>query len=124
MFVGVPVIVALVPEAAIPVTFTVLLRVQLKVVPETAFGFVITIGVMAVPPHKVCVAGLAATSGLGLTVTETVVELFPQPPELAVIVNTVVCGTVVVLVKLPVMLVPFPLAAIPVRLVVLSRVHE
>lgn len=120
----VPEIVELVPETAIPVTFTALLRVQPKVVPGVAFGFVIRIGVIALPLQSVCVAGDAATSGLGFTNTETVVVLLPQPPELAVMVNMVVCGTVVLLVKFPVMFVPLPPAAIPVRFTLLSRVHE
>ena len=75
------------------------------------------------PPHKVCVTGLAATVGLGFTITVTVVVLVPQLPELAVIVKIVLCCTLVILVKFPVIFVPLPLAPIPVRLVVLSLVQ-
>lgn len=121
--VNVPLIVADVPLAAIPGVLAVLLLVQLKVVLGKAFGLVITIGVIGVPAHKVCVAGEAATSGRGLTMTVTVVVLVPQPLAVAEIVNTVVCCTKVVLVKAPVMFVPLPLAAIPVKLAVLSRVQ-
>lgn len=91
MLVNVPVMVAEVPLAAIPVRFAVLFLVQLKVVPATPLGFVIVIGAIAMPPHNVCVAGAAATVGLGLTITVTVVVLVPQPAELAVIVKVVVC---------------------------------
>ena len=43
--------------------------------------------------------------------------------DVATIVNIVVCGELVAFVKLPEMVAEFPLAEIPVRLVVLSRVH-
>ena len=42
-----------VPLVAIPVRLVVLSRVQLKVVPATAFGLEITILVIAVPEHIV-----------------------------------------------------------------------
>jgi hypothetical protein len=48
VLVNVPVIEDPVPLAAIPVRFAVLDLVQLKVVPATAFGLVISICVMAV----------------------------------------------------------------------------
>ena len=53
VFVSVPVIVDPVPLFAIPVRFVVLSLVQLKVVPTTALGFVITIFVIAVPEQTV-----------------------------------------------------------------------
>ena len=53
VFVSVPVIVAPVPLAAIPVRLTVLSLVQLKVVPVSAFGFVIVMVPIAAPEHKV-----------------------------------------------------------------------
>ena len=53
VFVSVPVIVDPVPLFAIPVRFVVLVLVQLKVVPTTALGFVITIFVIAVPEQTV-----------------------------------------------------------------------
>ena len=53
VFVSVPVIVPPVPLAAIPVRLTVLSLVQLKVVPVTAFGFVIVIVPIAAGEHRV-----------------------------------------------------------------------
>ena len=53
LFVNVPFIVAPVPLAPMPVRFTVLSLVQLKVVPETLLGLVITIFEIAVPEQIV-----------------------------------------------------------------------
>ncbi len=53
MLVSVPEIGEPVPFAAIPVRFVVLSLVQLKVVPATLLGFVITIFEMATPEHLV-----------------------------------------------------------------------
>jgi len=117
LFVSVPVIVAPPPLAAIPVRLTVLSLIQLNVVPASALGFVIVMVPIAVPEHRVCVAGVALTVGFGLTVTLTVV-VEVQVPAVAVIVNVVVCGVVVLFVSVPVMAAPEPLAAIPVRLTV------
>ena len=41
------------PLVAIPVTLVVLVRVQVNVVPAIAFGLVMSIGMMAVPEHRV-----------------------------------------------------------------------
>ena len=49
---SVPTIVEPVPLDAIPVRLEVLLRVQENVVPATELGFVMSIGVMAIPEHK------------------------------------------------------------------------
>jgi hypothetical protein len=62
--------------AAAPVTFVLLRIVQLKLVPETLFGFVIGIFVVA-PLQMVCVAG-ARTLGTGLTVMITVCDALTQ----------------------------------------------
>ena len=121
--VKVPKIVADVPLAAMPGVFTVLFLVQLKVVLGNAFGLVRMILVIGNPAHTVCVAGAAATSGRGLTMTFTVVVLVPQPLVVADMVKITVCCTNVVLVNAPVMFVPLPLAAIPVTLTALSRVQ-
>jgi hypothetical protein len=71
------------------------------------------------------VAGVALTVGLGLTVivAVAVVELKHPAPEEAAMVNVVVCATLVVLVRVPEMGEPVPLAAIPVRLMLLSLVQ-
>lgn len=59
---------------------------------------------------------------MGLTTTVAVVGAPWQPSAVGVIVNVTVTGAVVVLVSEPLML-PLPLAAIPVAVVVLSRVQ-
>ena len=56
-----------------------------------------------------------------MTVTAVVDD--GHPFAVAVIVNVVVCGVLVVLDKTPVIAGPVPLAEIPVRFVVLSLVH-
>jgi hypothetical protein len=66
------------------------------------------------------VAALVIT-GLGFTVIVTVVNE-EHPPAVAVMVNTVTCCAMVVLVNVPLIL-TVPLAAIPVRLTVLSLVQ-
>ena len=53
LLVNVPEIGDPLPFAAIPVRLVVLVLVQLKVVPATALGFVITILVIAVPEQTV-----------------------------------------------------------------------
>lgn len=58
------------PLAAMPVTFTLLSLVQLKVVPATLP--VITIVVIGTPLHTVCVDGVATAFGVGLTTTVAV----------------------------------------------------
>ena len=89
VLVRVPLIDAPLPLAAIPVRFAVLFLVQLNVVPATAFGFVISICVIAVPEQIVCDAGVAFTVGVGLTVMVAVAVLL-QLPAVAVKVNVVV----------------------------------
>lgn len=70
--------------------------------------------------QTLAVAALVIT-GLGFTVTVTVVA-DEHPPAVAVMVNTVTCWLIVVLVNVPLIL-PLPLAAIPVRFTVLSLVQ-
>ena len=123
MFVNVPEILAPTPFAAIPVRFTVLVLVQMKVVPTILFGFVILIEVIAVPEQTVWLIGEALTFGFGFTATVSVKVAEEQPFADAVMVKYVVCGEFVVLVKVPEMLAPIPTAAIPVRLIELSLVQ-
>jgi hypothetical protein len=70
------------------------------------------------------VEGVAKASGVGFTITVAVVaaeahDPTPEPP-VAMMVKLVVCGTKEVLVNVPEMELPVPLAAMPLRLVVLS----
>jgi len=58
------------PLAAIPVTFTLLSLVQVKVVPATSL--VSTIGVIGLPEQTVCADGVATACGVGFTVTVAV----------------------------------------------------
>ncbi len=67
--------------------------------------------------------GVALTVGLGLTVIVAVVVLEHPAAVDATMVNVVTCCAPVVLVSVPDMGDPVPLAAIPVRLVVLSLVQ-
>jgi hypothetical protein len=108
------------PLAAIPVTETVLSLVQLKVVPLTMP--VNAIVVIVAPEQIVCDDGVATAFGVGLTITAAVIGAPGQPLAVGVIVNVTVTGVLVVLVNEPLIL-PEPLAAIPVTLIVLSLVQ-
>ena len=64
------------------------------------------------------------TVGLGLTVTVAVVVVLEHPAAVdAVMVKVVACAVLVVLVNVPEIGEPVPLAAIPVRSVILSLVQ-
>ena len=65
---------------------------------------------------------MRTTVGLGFTITLAVMEVPEQVAGLGVIVKVTVTGAVVVLVSAPLIL-PLPLAAIPVKAVVLSLVQ-
>ena len=108
------------PDAAIPVTVAVLLRVHVKVVPITGPDSVMV--VIRVSEQMVCVAGVATAVGVGLTNTVAVIAAPGQPLAVGVIVKVTVTGTEVVLVSVPKIL-PDPLVAIPVTVAVLLRVH-
>ena len=82
---------------------------------------VILIGVI-VPWQTVAVAGATVIDGIGFTMTVAVIGVPEQPLTSGVIVNVTVTGAVVVLVNMPLIL-PLPLAAIPVTATVLSRVQ-
>jgi hypothetical protein len=122
VFVRVPEIGDPVPLAAMPVRLDVLVLVQLNVVPDTAFGLVITILLIGTPEQSVWFVFVALTVGMGLTVTVTVV-LLEHPAAVAVMVNVVVCCVEVLLLNIPEIDAPVPLAGIPVRLVVLVLVQ-
>ena len=108
------------PLAAIPVTATVLSRVQLYVV-EATFPDK-TIAVMALPEQTVCAEFVATTFGVGLTRTVVVMGVPAHPLDVGVMVNVTVSGALVVLVKPP-LISPLPLAAIPVTVPVLFLVQ-
>jgi hypothetical protein len=105
------------PLAVIPVTEAVLFLVQLKVVPLMLL--VSVTGVIVTPEQMVCVNGVAVATGTGFTRT---VALLVQVLELRVMVNVTYSGAVFVFVRAPLIL-PDPLAAIPVTVVVLFLVQ-
>ena len=74
------------------------------------------------PEHIVWLAGVAAASGLGLTNTVAVTGVPGQLLADGVIVNVTVTGDSVVLVNVPLIL-PLPLAAMPVTVPVLFLVQ-
>src|SRR5690242_14422841 len=73
---------------------------------------------MLPPEQMVCDAGVATALGVGFTSTVAVIGAPGQPLAVGVIVNVTVTGALVVLVNVPLML-PEPLAAIPVTVPVL-----
>jgi hypothetical protein len=109
-----------VPLAAIPGAVAVLSLVQLYVVPATEL--VNTIVLIAVPEQMVCDAGVATALGVGFTNTVAVIGVPGQPLAVGVMVNVTVMGANVVFVNAPLIL-PDPLAAIPVTVPVLFLVQ-
>lgn len=109
-----------IPLAAIPVTVPVLFLVQVYVVDGTVL--VNTIAVKGLPEQIVCDDGVAKASGFGSTVTVAVIAVPGQPFALDVIVNVTVTGDNVVFVNEPVIL-PLPLAAMPVTVPVLFLIQ-
>lgn len=108
----------------VPVKFTMLSRLQLYVVPATAFGLLIVILAMLFPEQIVCVIGVADTVGFGFTITCEVAASEIQPSsEVAYKEKVTVCGAFVLLVKFPEITCVLPLAAIPVTFTVLFRVQ-
>ena len=108
------------PLAAIPVTKSVLVLVQLNVVPLTAP--VNAIVVIALPEQMDCEAGAATAFGIGFTNTVAVIDAPGQPLTVGVMVKVTVTGALVVLYKLPTMS-PEPVPGIPVTVPVLSLVQ-
>ena len=78
--------------------------------------------VIAMPEHFVCEDGVAIAVGVGLTNTVAVIGVPGQLLAVGVIVKVTVTGALVVLVNVPLIL-PDPLAEIPVTAIVLSRVQ-
>ena len=78
--------------------------------------------VMVAPEHIVWLAGVATAFGVGFTSTVAVMAVPVQPLAVGVIVKVTVTGAVVVFVSEPLIL-PEPLAAMPVTVPVLSRVQ-
>jgi len=81
-----------------------------------------TIVVIVEPEQMVCDAGAATAFGVGFTSTVAVTGAPAQPLAVGMIVKVTVCGILVVLVNAPLIL-PLPLAAIPVTLAVLFLVQ-
>ena len=111
------------PEAAIPVTVPVLSLVHAYVVPATAP--LSTIVVIGLAEQIVWLDGVATASGVGFTITVAVICGPTQPVAVTVgvMVKVTVCETDVRLVKIPLIVLPLPLAAIPDTFTVLSLVH-
>jgi hypothetical protein len=106
-----------VPDAARPILGV--LFVQLNTVPAT--GLVKVTAVVLVPLHTVWLAGVF-TLGVGLTVSVAIIAGPSQPFILGIMVKVTITGVVPVVVKVPVIL-PVPLAAMPVAVATLSLVH-
>ena len=78
--------------------------------------------VIVAPEQIVCVKGVADAIGAAFTNTVAVIGVPTHPLAVGVMVNVTVMGDAVVFVKAPVIL-PDPLAAIPVAETVLSLVQ-
>ena len=79
-------------------------------------------GVIDAPEQTVCDEGVLTALGRGFTNTVAVTAVPAHPPDMAVMVNVTVTGAVPVLVSVPLIL-PVPLATMPVTAVVLFRVQ-
>lgn len=117
VFVAVKLAIFPVPEAASPMLGV--LFVQLNTVPAT--GLVKVTAVVAAPLHTVWLAGVF-TLGVGRTVSVAIIAGPSQPLILGIMVKVTVTGVVAVVVNVPLIL-PVPLAAIPVAATTLSLVH-
>ena len=109
------------PLPGIPVTVAVLSLVQLNTVPATLP--LSTIVVIGAPEHTVWLDGVATAFGIGFTTTVAVVVGPAQPLAVGVMVKVTVTGALVVLVRLPEIGDPAPLAGIPVTVATLSLVQ-
>ena len=110
LFVNVPVILPE-PLDAMPVTELVLFLVQAYVVPLAVL--LIAMGVIIDPEQIVCEVVLAVAVTLGFTNTVAAIGVPVQVLAVGVTVNVTFTGSAVVFVKDP-LIVPVPLAAIPV----------
>ena len=79
--------------------------------------------VIGVPEQTVCADGVATTLDNGFTSTVAVIGAPVHPPAVGIMVNVTVTGADVVFVSAPLMVVPDPLAAMPVTEPVLSLVQ-
>ena len=79
-------------------------------------------GVIDAPEQIVCDEGVLTAVGRGFTNTVAVTGVPAHPLAVGVMVNVTVTGAVVVFVSAPLIL-PLPLAAMPVAVVVLLRVQ-
>ena len=82
-----------------------------------------TIGVMLVPEQIVWLKGVAVAFGVGFTNTVAMIGVPVQPLALGVMVKVTSSGANVVLVNVP-LISPTPLEAMPVIVVVASRIQE
>ena len=80
------------------------------------------IGVILAPEQIVWLFGVDTASGVGFTSTGAVIGAPVQPLALGVMVNVTSSGAKVVLVNVP-LISPLPLEAMPVMVVVASRVQ-
>jgi len=83
--------------------------------------------VIALAEQIVCEAGVAVACGVGFTITVAVidgpVQVTPALVKLGVMVKVTVCGTLLLLVRMPVIGVPEPLAGMPVTITLLSLIQ-
>ena len=82
-----------------------------------------TIGLILAPEQIVWLFGVDTASGVGFTRTVAVIGEPRQPLALGVMVNVTSIGAKVVFVNVP-LISPLPFEAIPVIVVVASRVQE
>ena len=108
-----------VPLAARPVTFTLLSLVQLYKVPAT---LPVNAMLATEPEQMVCADGVATAFGIGFTTIVAVIGVPEHPLATGVIVKVTVTAALVVFVNVP-LIVPVPLAAIPVACATLSLVQ-
>ena len=109
-----------VPLAARPMDGA--LFVQLYTVPGGAVTTPVKFTAVVGAPLHTTWLGTAFTVGVGLTSTDAVMGAPTQVPEVGVMVKVTVIGMLVKLVKVPLIL-PEPLAAMPVTVPVLSLVQ-
>ena len=81
------------------------------------------IDVIVAPEQIVCDNGVADAAGVVFTSTVAVMGVPVHPLAVGVMVKVTVAGTAVVFVRFPVMLLPDPLAAMPVIVAVLFLVQ-
>ena len=103
------------PVIVPPAGAEVIAAVQLNVVPATELGLEIVIAENALPEQIVCVAGAAETVGVGFTVMVKVRGVPLQLFDTGVTVIVATTGVLLVLVAVNVPILPVPLAARPIE---------